>query len=234
MADHSEESRCENCIVRHLNSLKVLKREELVHISESKSTRSLKKGEVLFKEGDRLDGVYCVRQGVSKVTKSSSNGKDQIIKLAKKGELLGQRSMMVDEHSNLGAVALHDMEVCFIPKSIMQASIDDNTKFMKAALHFMANELKVADNIIADMAQKNVEQRLASALLYLQDQFGVDEEGFLSLLLTREDIAAMVGTAKEVCIRKLSSFKKKNWIEIDGKRIKILDPNAMYRTVQEF
>lgn len=232
MAQEHSGSRCENCIVRHLNSLKVLKREELAQISESKSTRSLKKGEVIFNEGDRLDGVYCVRSGVSKVTKSSTNGKDQIIKLASKGDLLGQRSILVDEHSNLGAVALHDMEVCFIPKSVMESSIDDNAQFMKAALQFMANELKIADNVIADMAQKSVEQRLASALLYLEDQFGVDEQGYLSLLLTREDIAGMVGTAKEVCIRKLATFKKKDWIATNGKLIKILDQKALYRLVE--
>lgn len=227
-------TRCENCIVRHLNSLKVLERDELASISEGKSTRSLKKGETIFSEGDRINGVYCVRSGVSKVTKSGSNGKDQIIKLAKKGELLGQRSMMISENSNLGAVALHDMEVCFIPTSVLENVIQDNAKFMRAALQFMAAELKVADNIIADMAQKNVEQRLASALLYLLDQFNTDEEGYISLVLTREDIAGIVGTSKEVSIRKLAMFKKKKWIDSDGKRIKMLNPDALYRLMEDF
>ncbi|BAO54478.1 Crp/Fnr family transcriptional regulator [Nonlabens marinus] len=232
MGQAKNESRCENCIVRHLNSLKVLGREELSNISNSKKTRSVKKGESIFNEGDRLDGVYCVRSGVSKVTKAGTSGRDQILKLATKGELLGQRSMVVDEHSNLGAVALHDMELCFIPKSTMESSIDNNAKFMKAALKFMAAELKIADNVIADMVQKSVEQRLASALLYLKDQFGVDDEGYLSLILTREDIAGIVGTVKEVCIRKMAAFKKKGWIETSGKQIKVIDPQALYRLVE--
>ncbi|PRP67431.1 Crp/Fnr family transcriptional regulator [Nonlabens agnitus] len=234
MSLKNQDSRCENCIVRQLNSLKVLSKDELVKISESKTTRSLKKGEPIFQEGDRVDGVYCVRNGVSKVTKSSINGKDQIIKLASKGELLGQRSMVVDENSNLGAVALDDMEVCFIPKYVMDQSIDNNAQFMKAALQFMATELKMADGIIADMAQKNVEQRLASALLYLKDQYGIDQNGYLSLILTRQDIASIVGTAKEVCIRKLMMFKKKGWIETEGKKIKVTDTNALFRIVEDF
>ena len=64
---------------------------------------------------------FSVLKRVSKLSKLSENGKDQIVKLVKPGELLGQRSMISDEPANLSAVALEDMEVCFIPKSeVMQ------------------------------------------------------------------------------------------------------------------
>lgn len=111
-----QESRCENCIVRQLNSLKALKKEELKRISDSKITKTIKKGESIFGEGEKLNGVYCVQHGVSKLSKMSNNGKDQIVKIAAKGEILGQRSVVSDQITNLSAVALNDMTVCYIPK----------------------------------------------------------------------------------------------------------------------
>ena len=203
------DSRCENCIVRELNALKALKKGELKQISDSKISKIIKKGDTIFNEGEKLNGVFCVRSGASKLSKMSDNGKDQIVKISTKGEVLGQRSVITDEITNLSAVALNDMEVCYIPKQHIQDSLNKNVEFTKDILLHMANDLKFADDVIVNMAQKNVKQRVAETLKYLEDNFGIDNDGFITITLTREDIANVVGTAKEACIRTLSSFKKK-------------------------
>ena len=231
MEDHHE-GRCENCIIRQLNSLKALSKEELKRISDSKVTKSVKKGDVLFEEGQKLNGVFCVRNGVSKLSKMSDNGKDQIVKIATKGEILGQRSVITKERTNLRAIALNDMEVCYIPKFHLLDSISNNVKFTKAILIQMASDLKFADDVIVNMAQKSVKQRIAETLRYLEKNFGTDEDGYIAMTLTREDIANIVGTAKEACIRTLSSYKKEGWISTDGKRIKIEDDKALYRLIE--
>ena len=233
MAAH-EESRCENCIIRQLNSLKALKKEELKAISDSKETRTIKKGEPLFKEGEKLNGVFCVRNGVSKLSKISDNGKDQIVKIASKGEVMGQRSVIAEEATNLSAVALNDMEVCFIPKTNITARIEDNPAFTQAILKYMAQELKLADDVIVNMAQKTVNQRLAEALLYLDKTFGQDDEGYLALILSRSDIADVVGTATELCIRTLAKFKKDQLLDTKGKRIKLLDKKGLTQIKEGF
>ena len=226
MAKH-EESRCENCIIRELNSLKALQKEDLKAISDKKVTRKVKKGEALFQEGDKLGGVFCVRNGVSKLSKISDNGKDQIVKIASKGELMGQRSVISEEATNLSSVALNDMEVCFIPKNEITERIQDNPAFTQAVLKHMAQELKMADDFIVNMSQKTVNQRLAETLLYLSNTFGTDEEGYISLILSRADIADVVGTATELCIRTLAKFKKQGLIATSGKRIKVLDESGL-------
>lgn len=231
MDDH-QDGRCENCIIRQLNALKALSKEELKKISDSKVTKSVKKGDALFEEGEKLNGVFCVRNGVSKLSKMSDNGKDQIVKIATKGEVLGQRSVITEESTNLSAVALNDMEVCYIPKNHLTDNISNNVEFTKAILIHMANDLKFADNVIVNMAQKTVRQRIAEALRYLDKNFGVDQDGYIAMTLTREDIANVVGTAKEACIRTLTSFKKEGWITTDGKRIKIEDDKALYRLIE--
>lgn len=222
-----KETRCENCIVRQFNSLRAMSKEELKKVSDSKTTKIVKKGEVIFQEGEKLNGVYCVRSGVSKLSKLSANGKDQIVKLATKGQVLGQRCVISEEVSNLSARAVDDMEVCFIPKDDVVHTLNTNPNFAVEVLRHMAHDLKEADDVIVNMSQKTVKQRVAEAFLYMKNNFGEDNEGYLTLTLSREDIASVVGTATESCIRIISEFKKKKYIKTSGKQIGILDERAL-------
>ncbi|MDP5229857.1 MAG: Crp/Fnr family transcriptional regulator [Cellulophaga sp.] len=222
-----KETRCENCIVRQFNSLRAMSKEELKKVSDSKTTKIVKKGEVIFQEGEKLNGVYCVRSGVSKLSKLSANGKDQIVKLATKGQVLGQRCVISEEVSNLSARAVDDMEVCFIPKDDVVHTLNTNPNFAVEVLRHMAHDLKEADDVIVNMSQKTVKQRVAEAFLYMKNNFGEDSEGYLTLTLSREDIASVVGTATESCIRIISEFKKKKYIKTSGKQIGILDERAL-------
>ena len=204
-------SKCEQCIIRQFNSLKHLSREELIRMSNCKTSRIIKKGEPIFDEGERLKGVFCIKDGVCKVSKMSENGRNQIISLVTKGDLLGERSLISDEASNLKAVALNDMEVCFIPKEEIMKDLSKNPTFSMSVLKDMANTLKQADNVIVDMAQKTVKQRLAETLLKLQDKFGSNSENTINVHLSREDIANIIGTATESAIRLLSDLKKRRY-----------------------
>ena len=228
-----EESRCENCIVRQFNSLRALSKEDLKQVSDAKTTKTIKKGEPLFAEGDKLNGVYCVRNGVSKLSKLSENGKDQIVKLATKGEVIGQRSVIAEENANLSATAVSDMEVCFIPKDSISSTLHKNPNFTLEVLRHMAHDLKEADDVIVNMSQKTVKQRIAQAFLYLE-RFGLDDEGFFSLTLSREDIANVVGTATESAIRIISEFKKKGLIKSSGKKIGIDDRRKLMDLAEGF
>ncbi|MDT7833369.1 Crp/Fnr family transcriptional regulator [Flavobacteriaceae bacterium S356] len=216
-------SKCDQCIVRQLNSLKELSKDELIRISECKTSTLIKRGDVLFDEGEHINGVFCIRDGVCKVSKMSANGKDQIIKLIKKGDLIGERSLISNETSNLKAVALNDMEVCFIPKEEIMKDLRQNSNFTMSILNDLAAALKQSDNVVVDMAQKTVKQRLAETLLHLNKNFDTKENGALDIQLSREDLANIIGTATESAIRLLSGFKKEKLIDLKGKEIFILD-----------
>jgi CRP-like cAMP-binding protein len=222
-------SKCESCIVKEFNSLKSLTRDELMRVSACKTGKLYKKGQVIFEEGEILNGVYCVRDGVCKLTKLSENGKDQVVKLVVKGGLLGKRSLVSEQKTNLSAVALNDMEMCFIPKREIMADLSKNPKFTLDVLKEMAHDLKESDVSLVNMAQKSVKTRMAEILLYIEDNFGNDDDGFLSIVLSREDYASIVGTATESAIRILSQFKKNNLISTSGKRIKIEDHSDLKR-----
>ena len=222
-------SKCEQCIVRELSSLKALNKDELLKMADCKTSYVVKKGKPLFEEGESLHGVYCVKDGIAKMTKLSANGKDQIIKLVKKGELLGQRSLISEEAANLSAVAVEDMEVCFIPKSEVLQFFNENNKFSMELMKTICGDIKEADDHMVDMAQKTVKQRLASTLVQLEKEFGKNEDGSLHIQLAREEIAGMIGTATESCIRLLSELNKEGLIKINGKKIILIDRIGLQR-----
>ena len=121
------------------------------------------------------------------------------------------------------------MEVCFIPKSEILADLQKNPKFTFDVLKDIAHDLKEADDIIVNMAQKSVRERLAETLVHIHDSFGANPDGTLSVLLSREDYANIVGTATESAIRVLSQFKKEGLISSVGKYIKIEDLPGLKR-----
>lgn len=225
-------SKCEQCIVRQFSSLKALNKEELLKMAECKTSYTIKKGEPIFEEGESTNGIFCIKDGVCKLTKLSANGKDQIVKLVKPGELLGQRSLISEEPTNLSAVALEDMEVCFIPKKEIMEFFNDNNQFSMNVMKTICGDLKDADDHMVSLAQKSVKERLAETLLHLEDTFGKNEDGTLHIQLSREELAGMIGTATESCIRLLSEFNKTGLIELVGKKIAIVDRNKLKRMAE--
>lgn len=222
-------SKCEQCIVREFSSLKALGKEELLQMADCKTSYIIKKGEPIFEEGESVNGIFCIKDGICKLSKLSANGKDQIVKLVKPGELLGQRSLISDEPANLSAVALEDMEVCFIPKTEIMGFFNKNNQFSMNVMKTICGDLKEADDHMVSMAQKSVKERLAETLLYLEDTFGKNSDGSLHIQLSREELAGMIGTATESCIRLLSELNKTGIIDLIGKKITIVDRNKLKR-----
>lgn len=225
-------SKCEHCIVREFSSLKALTKTELLHLSECKTSRIIKKGEVIFEEGENVNGIFCIKDGVCKLSKLSPNGKDHIVKLVTKGELLGQRSMISEEPVNLTAVALEDMEVCFIPKTEVMSFFDKNNQFSMNVMKTICGDLKESDIHMVNLAQKTVKERLAETLLYLHNTFGKNEDDSLKIQLSRDELASMIGTATESCIRLLSEFNKLGLIELSGKKIVLKEINKLKKLAE--
>ena len=222
-------NRCELCIEKGLTSLKALNKEELESISSTKTTHNIKKGDTLFSEGESTNGVYCIKSGICKMTKLSANGKDQIVKLAREGEIIDKRLIISEEVANTSAIALEDMEVCFIPREPILKAFSSNNQFSLLMMRSICTDLKEANEMIVNMAQKSVKSRLAYTLLHLQDQFGVDSDKSLKINLSRDELATMIGTATESAIRLLSELKKARFIDLQGKKILILDPQQLRR-----
>jgi len=204
-----------------------LSAESLDKISKLKSCVSFKKGQTILQEGARPQGVYCIHKGKLKLFKLGTEGKEQIMRFATAGDMVGYRSILSDEPISASISALDDTYCCYIPKSSFFQVIQDNPKFSLNVLKLSCQELGEAGKMITSLAQKNVKERLAEIFLILRATFGEDEDGFVDIKLTREEIANMVGTATESAIRLISGLRAEGLIETKGRKVKIIDRVAL-------
>jgi CRP/FNR family transcriptional regulator, polysaccharide utilization system transcription regulator len=96
----------------------------------------------------------------------------------------------------------------------------------------ICGDLKEADDHMVSMAQKSVKERLAETLIYLEETFGNNEDGSLRIQLSREELAGMIGTATESCIRLLSEFNKNGWVDLTGKKITIKNKSQLKKLAE--
>ena len=168
-------------------------------------------------------GIHCVHEGKIKITQLGGDNKEHITQLVRPGELIGWRALLAGGTHSSSAVALDDCTVCFLPRVEFVSLIQANKQFSNNLLHLMASIIGMAENKLLELAYKPVRERLAGALVLLQQTYGSLEatEPF-SIALAREDVAALVGTAKETVSRLLTEFKEEGLISTQGSRITLL------------
>ena len=216
---------CEECQVRSISKFGTLCSENLGKINYNKSCTAYKKGQIIFHEDTRPLGVFCVNKGRLKVYKTGDDGKDQIIQISKPGDLLGYRAMIGEDLYPVTAEALEDVQVCFVPKTEFERLLEESSDFSKMLLKEACHELSQMTELLTNLAQKTVRERLAVSLLMLKEIY-IDEERpneLAEINMTREDLANIVGTATETIIRLLHDFKEENLIKTNGRKIMVLD-----------
>jgi CRP/FNR family transcriptional regulator, polysaccharide utilization system transcription regulator len=211
------------------NLFKKLDEEEFIRLNYEKTCSLYKKGTVIYREGSRLTGFFCVTRGIVKILKTGIDGKEQIIRFAKKGEIIAYRSLLSQELACTTAKVIEEAVLCHIPYQTLLFLIKNNWQFSHHMLQIVCRELREANDYITDIAQKTVRERLAEVLLLLKENFDLDNQNTLQISLTREELANMVGTATESVIRLLSEFRQDKLIELQGRKIKFLDINGLRR-----
>jgi CRP/FNR family transcriptional regulator, polysaccharide utilization system transcription regulator len=225
---------CERCSQKNNSLFRFLNRDELDELNFEKDFRQHKRGDVLYKEGSRISGFYSLHSGIIKVYKTGFDGKEQIIRFAKPGDIIAYRSVLSNEVACTSARVIEDCEVCFIPSELLISMVKSNSTFALELLKLACRELGEANSFITDIAQKTVRERLAEILVLLVNEFGVDEESYLQISLTREELANIVGTATESVIRLLSEFKTDRLVELTGRKIKILNKKGLEKISNVF
>jgi len=219
----------DGCLLRSSSIFKHLTKEELEKVNYDKSVEHYKRGSIIYREGSRIKGCYCIQCGIIKVYKTGIDGKEQIIRFAKSCDLIGFRSVLSNELACTTAQVLEEATTCFIPHDTLVYLVKNNGNFSLELMQITCKELGEANAYITDIAQKTVRERLAEILVHLKNDFGLDENNILQISLTREELANIVGTATESVIRLLSEFKQDQLIELNGRKVKILDEAGLIR-----
>ncbi|MEP7220933.1 MAG: Crp/Fnr family transcriptional regulator [Bacteroidota bacterium] len=216
---------CDKCVAHDVSVFSELVPADLHVISSSKSCRQYSKGEMIFYADDLPSGLFCIHKGIVKLYKVGKNGKEQIIRLANEGDIIGYRSLLCGDRYTTFAVPIGDAQICHIPKSTFFSLVSTSHQLASRVMELLSTELRAAEEKIVEMAQKPVRERLAETLLLLRETYGLEADNVtLTINLTRIELANIVGTATESVSRLLSKFKDEKLIDMNGRKLKIIDP----------
>ncbi|MCW3089874.1 MAG: Crp/Fnr family transcriptional regulator [Ferruginibacter sp.] len=197
--------------------------EWLPAIKANKQTIQFKKGELIFKEGEEVKGIYFVFTGTVKVHKKWGKEKELIIRFAKNGDIIGHRGLGEDTSYPVSGTAIEPTTVCFVDLDFFKTTLKVNNEFAIRLLMFYADELQRSERKMNNLAHMQVKGRIADALVTLKNKFGATGDGAINILLSRQDLASYCGTTYETVFRILNEFNEKKIITVNNKSIAILN-----------
>lgn len=197
-------------------------------IETHNETISFKAGEMIFKEGDEVPGMYCLNSGKVKIF--SVDGKEEhILRLAGEGDLVGLRGIGKVLVYPASCVALTDCEMSFLPIHVFLSLLRTNSEFCFYYMNLISEELRRTERVIRIISRMEMRERIAFAIIRNLDAFGYDkdEKGLLAFTLSRREYASMASTTYETVIRMLSDLEKSKYIRLERKNIRILNENGL-------
>lgn len=220
---------CHNasCIIR-INALG----EEMKAFLATKHNIQCKRGQQFILEGAPVHGLYFVYKGKAKVVKTGFQGKEQIVRLAKDGEIIGHRGFGSREAYQISAVALEDSTLCYFKNDALKQMLLSFPKLTYDFMLFYAEELNLSENKVRKFAQMTVREKVIDSILYMYRKFGQDGD-ILNIQLSRKELADLAGTTDEQVTRTITSLKNENLIRTQGKQLGVVNIELLRREVLE-
>jgi CRP-like cAMP-binding protein len=208
---------------------KDLPSEDLLLLTVNKSEQVYRKGETIFREGAFPDGIFYIKSGKVKKYKLDKDGKEQIIYVANVGELLGYHAILSEDRYPDSAGTLEESKIAFIPKEDFLETLNQSKVLSRRLLKTLSHEFAVLANSLTMFAQKSVKERLALQLIVIREKYKVNfHQGMpVEINMSRDDLASLVGTARENVVRVLSEFKEAGIVETKGRKIIVHDVNRL-------
>ena len=199
--------------------------EDVRMLSEYQRTQCYNRGDVIFREGAYPSGVFSILGGMVKKYKLDGEGREQIIYVAGTGELIGYHAVLSEDRYPDSAAALQESTVAFIPKEDFLFAVNRSDLLSKRLLRTLSHEFTVLINNLTLFAKRSVRERLALQLIVLREKSKLDFKpgSQVEIDWSRDDLASLVGTARENVVRILSEFREAGILETRGRKILVLD-----------
>ncbi len=220
----------QNCIESPGSLFRNLKLSERDILVRNHSYAHYRKGEIIFKEGEKPPGLVSLATGKVKIFKEGVGGREQILRMAKPAGLLGFRALFAGGAYSASALAIEDSTICIIEKDAFFKLVKDSPDLSLKIIQMLSQELGFSNSRTVSLTQKHIRGRLAESLLVLKDIYGFEPDGkTIGAYLSREDIANLSNMTTSNAIRTLSTFAAEKVISIDGRKIRIIDPPKLNR-----
>ncbi|MBG8556261.1 response regulator [Hymenobacter guriensis] len=198
----------------------------LQSLSADRKVHSIRKKQDIYLEGDEPTRVYFVKAGRVKTLKATAGGKELITGLYGPGEFFGYLPLLEQTPHSDSAVALDDSELVYIPRDDFSQLLR-NPAVGHQFIRLLAGRVTEREEQLLGMAYNSIRRRVADTLLRMHEQAATAPDA--AIYLSRDDMAALVGTAPESLIRTLSEFKNDGLIELTPKNIRVLQPDKLRR-----
>ena len=198
-------------------------KEELIRLTDNRNTKTYRKKEAIFSEGDYSNQLFYIKKGKVKIAKANEDGKEYVITIRKEGDFIGYLALFRDERYPISAYALEHTEISVIPKQDFLGLIHSDKDVANKFIKILVDNIFEKEEQLLSLAYNSVRKRVAEALVRLHKEYKVEGKMFTEIIILREDLASMVGTAKETVIRTLADFKEEKLVKIKGSRITILN-----------
>lgn len=218
-------------VTRRISSLwNLLAEEEKESFYGSLSLQAYKKNEMVYREGESPDYLLCLLSGKVKIYRDGVGGRSQIVRLIHAGQYFGYRASLAQEPFVTAAAAFEPSVVCSIPMPVVKRAMEHNNRLCMFFIHDLAVDLGISDSRTVGLTQKHTRGRLAESILFLKENYGINEEDqTIGINLSREDLANFSNMTTSNAIRTLSTFASEGLIGIDGRKIQILDEDRLKR-----
>ncbi|MGE8421814.1 MAG: Crp/Fnr family transcriptional regulator [Sphingobacterium siyangense] len=183
-----------------------------------------RKNEAIFTDGTIPTGVFFLKEGKVKKYKVDNEGREQIIYIYNAGEFFGYPAILSEESYSDTSLTLEKSQIAFIPKNDFLELLEKSSIFSRLLLKSLSHEFSVMANLMTVQSQRTVRERIALSLLILNEKYrseGASQEVLITL--SRTDLASMAGTANETLARTVNEFIKEDLIQLEGRKIKLLD-----------
>jgi CRP-like cAMP-binding protein len=198
-------------------------------ISEKKEETKYRDKQHVFMSGEPVFGLYFIKNGKIKVISKGWNEKEQIVRLAYDGNILGHRGFGGETYP-VSAIALDESVVCFVDNETISKAFFHNPHLTIKLMNFYAAELRGIEMRITFLAQMTVREKVAFALLYLKESFGYTSGGqTLNIDISRANIASLAGLSEEQVVRNLTDFEKEKLIAKVKRKIQILNEEKLQK-----
>jgi len=222
-----------DCDLKSCFFCKTCSKEWLPAIEANKQTFEYRKGELIFKEGDPVTGIFFLYEGKAKIHKQWGNDKELIVRIANKGAIVGHRGLGHNTIYPASGTALEHVTACYIDLGFFEATLKVNPVFTYELLLFFADELQESEKRMRNLAHMPVKGRVSQALLSLKNKFGETPEGFIDINLSRQDLASFAGTTYETVFRIMSELSEDKIIKLEQKSIQLLDEEKLLAITTE-
>ena len=203
-------------------------------VADNFHIHNFKKNQIIYAEKDSPRYLWCLLKGKVKLSKDGMGGRQQILRLYRPIQYFGYRAFFANEPYVSSASAFEASTLGAIPMSLVKELIDQNRKLAWFFINELSKNLGGSDAKIVNLTQKHIRGRLADAIIALVDNYGYEDDGeTLKIYMAREDLANLSNMTTSNAIRTLSSFCQEHILTVDGRRIKILNPEAL-RNISKF